>query len=83
MNGQYIWPDIFETGNIDGREDAALCADGLEAWGCCMAGSAPPESFGDVMVKIGVFPKPEKVRTPMQIKRDHNAMVKKFDAELA
>ena len=49
----YEWPEIFATGDINTREDAALCADALMAWGNCIAGNAPPQKFGEVMAAIG------------------------------
>ena len=48
------WPDCFVTGKIDNnRPEIVLCADGLMAWGNCMAGNKPTEHFGEVMVQIG------------------------------
>lgn len=58
------WPDIF-TGELTVAQRIAqgatrnqglarLCADGLCAWGNCMAGAKPlPPRFGEVMVEIG------------------------------
>ena len=51
----YIWPEIFVTGIIpDNYPKELLCADGLCAWGICMAGSNIniPEKFGEVMFEI-------------------------------
>lgn len=49
----YQWPTVFETKDITGRSNGALCADGLMAWANCMAGAEPIESFGEVLVLIG------------------------------
>lgn len=43
-------PDYEYTG--ENIKERAL-ADGLSAWGVCMAGNKPPENFGFAMVKIG------------------------------
>ena len=62
---EYIWPEIFTTGNIKEREDAALCADALCAWGLCECGAEIPENFGNVMVdiatKLGVSASPDSL----------------------
>lgn len=47
------WPEIFDTKDIRGRGDAALCADALEAWGHCMDGNKPHPNIGEVLVMIG------------------------------
>ena len=48
-----IWPKIFDTKDLSDRCDAALCADGLMAWGNCCAGLGVHPNFGEVMVMIG------------------------------
>lgn len=52
MNAE--WPEIFKTGDISGRSDRELCADGLTGWGLCRSGSEYPDSkiFGNVVVEI-------------------------------
>lgn len=37
----------------------------------------------DILVDLGIKPKPAVQKTAMQLKREHNAMVKKFDMEIA
>ena len=51
-----IWPRVivdpnYEYAGENIREQAL--ADGLSAWGICMAGNKPPQNFGLAMVKIG------------------------------
>lgn len=48
-----LWPEIFDTKDLTDICDAALCADGLIAWGNCHAGFGVHPNFGEVMVKIG------------------------------
>lgn len=55
----FMFPEIFITGELPkdwSRE--SLIADGLCAWGCCMAGAKPPANFGHGMVLLS-----EKVGT--------------------
>jgi hypothetical protein len=53
MKLKFIWPEIFEHPElVQTREPIALCADGLSAWGICMAGSEIPKNFGEVLVAI-------------------------------
>ena len=49
-----IWPEVFSTMELDGRENAALCADALAAWGLVVFTHTMPPSFGEVMAKIGI-----------------------------
>lgn len=48
------WPEVFDTKVLDGRSDAALCADGLMAWSNCMARNKPYPNFGEVIAKISL-----------------------------
>jgi hypothetical protein len=47
------WPEIFTTKEISNREDAALVADALIAWGLCIILKKVHPNFGEVMVLIG------------------------------
>ncbi len=48
------YPEICMTGELPkGWSRESLIADGLSAWGCCMAGAKPPENFGKGMALIG------------------------------
>lgn len=49
-----IWPEIFQTENLEGKSNPELCADALMAWGHCHMGDEIPESFGRVLVQIGI-----------------------------
>ena len=50
-----VWPGPFATGVIEpGYPDAALGADALCAWACCMMGAKPPECFGRIMAEIAI-----------------------------
>lgn len=50
---QFEFPEIFSDPSlIQGRSDALLCADALEAWATCHMGIEIPDNFGEVMVKI-------------------------------
>ena len=51
-----IWPEVitnpsFEFGPKTKESQAAACADGLMAWGCCVLEKSP-ENFGHGLVKI-------------------------------
>lgn len=50
----FIWLECFVTGIVP-REacDLEVCAMALSGWALCMAGSKPPEKFGEAMVVIG------------------------------
>lgn len=48
-----IWPEIFQTENLEGMSNPELCADALMAWGHCHMGNKPPESFGRVLAQVG------------------------------
>jgi len=52
MKDEIPWSEVFRTRNLDGKSDKELCADGLLAWGICMAGTKPCENFGEVIAKI-------------------------------
>lgn len=60
---EYQWPEVFDTKELGDRPDAALCADGLSAWGLSMAGAKQHPNFGEVMAKIvlrlGILGTPE------------------------
>ena len=71
-----IWPDVFDTMDISGRCDEALCADALMAWGICMTGKTfntrVHRNFGTVMaaiaIKLGVSGLPDSF---MKWSEDH------------
>ena len=52
----YQWPRVIVDSGYEyvgeNIKERAL-ADGLMAWGICMAGNKPPDNFGLAMVKIG------------------------------
>jgi hypothetical protein len=53
--GMTIWPQTFTANAVPSdRSDAALCADALEAWSWCMAGSERPKTFGETMANIAL-----------------------------
>jgi len=50
------WPRVIVDPNYEyAGEHIKECAtaDGLSAWGMCMAGNEPPKNFGQAMIKIG------------------------------
>jgi hypothetical protein len=49
---EFEWPEIFTTQQVKYQNHASLCADAIMAWGLTHVTKAP-ETFGDVMVKIG------------------------------
>lgn len=83
----YQFPDIFITGEYpEGWTKESLIADGLCGWGCCMAGSKPPEKFGVGMTlisKVVGTALPEglsKLADEMILKKQENGI--DFDTEI-
>ena len=60
------FPSQFHTGVLPKRaNDAALCADALQAWGMILQGIPQPEKFGEGMAatgqRLGIIATPEKL----------------------
>ena len=54
-----IFPEIFTDPKFeypkDTKQPHTAVADGLSGWGCCFAGSKPPENFGKGMCEIAAI----------------------------
>ncbi len=52
--GEFIFPEVFLTGELDTDDERALCAYALHGWALCFSGAKPPSiNFGIAMAKIG------------------------------
>ena len=62
MMTEYIWPDSilnppknakeYEPDMSPDKRKLAALGDQLSAWGICMAGTIPPQYFGEAMAKL-------------------------------